>query len=45
MVAAAVCSFPVRDTVASGSSGGGLVADVGGALKNPSGDALQILTC
>ena len=45
VVASAVCYFPFRDTVVAGSSGDGMVADVGGALKNPSGDALRIMPC
>ena len=36
VVAAAVCSVPVCDTVAAGSAGAGMVAAVGGALQTPS---------
>ena len=40
VVSAAVCSFPGRDTVATGSTGDGMVAAVSGDFQTPSGTAL-----
>ena len=43
VVAAAVCSVPVHDTVSDRAAGSGMVSDVGGALRTPSGTALLIV--
>ena len=45
VVADAVYSAPVRDTVDIGFSGDGMDAAVGGALKTPACDTLQIVPC
>ena len=45
VVAAAVCSVPGRDTVASGAAEAGMVADVGGVLQITVGAASQIMSC
>ena len=43
VVAAAVCYVPGRDIVASGAAMDGMVAAVGGALKNTTGYELIIV--
>ena len=40
MVSAAVCYFPGHDTVATGSTVDGMVADVSGDFQTPAGTAL-----
>ena len=43
MVAAAMCSAPVRSNVGDWADGACMVADVGVVLHTPDGDALRIL--
>ena len=45
VVADTVCSVPVRDTVASGDLGAGVVSAVGGAFQTPAGAALKQIPC